>query len=63
MNRRTVASLLLTSGNLLATIVLIDLRLAGVIHWPWWWIVAPLWLPVVVSCLTFAVLAAVERFR
>jgi hypothetical protein len=54
---------LLTTGNLLATIVLVDLRLAGVIDWAWWWIVAPLWLPVVVSCLAFAVLAAVERFK
>ncbi len=63
MNRRTVTSLLLTTGNLVATIVLLDLRLAGVIDWAWWWIVAPLWLPVVVSVLVFALLAAVERFR
>ena len=63
MNRRTVASLLLTTGNLLATFVLIDLRLASVIDWAWWWIVAPLWLPITISVLAFAVLAVVERLR
>ncbi len=63
MNRRTFTSLLLTTGNLLATIVLIDLRLSGVIDWAWWWIVAPLWLPVVIISLAFAVLAAVERLE
>jgi hypothetical protein len=45
MNRRTVASLLLTTANLLAPMLLLDLRLTGIIDWSWWWIVAPLWLP------------------
>ena len=63
MNPRTAASLLLTTSNLLATIVLVCLQLAGVVHWSWWWIVAPLWLPLVVTFLAFAVVAVGERFR
>ena len=26
-------------------VVFIVLRLCGVIHWSWWWVLAPLWMP------------------
>ncbi len=29
------------------TILFITLKLCGVIGWSWWWVVSPLWLPVV----------------
>lgn len=32
-------------GGLL-TIVFIVLKLVGVIDWSWWWVLAPLWIPV-----------------
>ena len=32
--------------------VFLVLRLTGVIRWPWWLVLAPLWAPVVV-CLVF----------
>ena len=34
------------------------LKLAGVIHWSWWWVAAPLWAPVAVAGL-FILLYAV----
>jgi hypothetical protein len=31
----------------LLTLIFITLKLLGVIAWSWWWVLAPLWLPVV----------------
>ena len=28
-------------------VVFIVLKLCGVIHWSWWWVMAPFWAPVV----------------
>ena len=28
------------------TILFIGLKLASVINWSWWWVLAPMWLPV-----------------
>ena len=28
-------------------IIFLILKLTGVIHWSWWWVTSPLWLPVV----------------
>lgn len=54
------------------TIVFIVLKLTGVIVWSWWWVVAPMWLPIAVIvglialgivaflvCLAMLVLAAI----
>lgn len=35
----------------LLTIALIVLKLTSVIAWSWWWVLAPLWLPVVLLLL------------
>lgn len=32
--------------NSLLTLVFIVLKLIGVINWSWWWVLAPLWIPV-----------------
>lgn len=42
----------------LLTIVFITLKLTGVIAWSWWWVMAPLWLPVAIflSITVFAVI-------
>ena len=55
MARQTTAA----SGGIgfygLLTIALIVLKLTSVIAWSWWWVLAPLWLPVALL-LVFAVL-------
>ncbi len=32
----------------LLALIFITLRLAGYIAWSWWWVLAPLWIPVAV---------------
>lgn len=40
------------------TITFIVLKLCGVIAWSWWWVLAPLWIPVA-AVLAFLVAAVV----
>ena len=51
MARQTTAA----SGGIgfcgLLTIALIVLKLTSVIAWSWWWVLVPLWLPVVLLLL------------
>lgn len=37
-------------GGLL-TVLFVGLKLAHVINWSWWWVLAPMWLPFVIVCL------------
>ena len=32
------------------TILFIGLKLTGYVNWSWWWVLAPLWIPIVVVC-------------
>ena len=44
----------------LATILLVVfvvLKLTGVITWSWWWVLAPLWIPVCVVLVLFVIIA------
>lgn len=38
-------------------LLFIGLKLAGVIAWSWWWVLAPFWVPAVVSGLCYLWLA------
>jgi len=40
----------------LLAIVFITLKLIGYINWSWWWVLAPLWMPLPVLLVIFAVL-------
>lgn len=33
----------------LLTLLFIGLKLTGVIAWSWWWVLAPLWIPALVT--------------
>lgn len=33
------------------TIMFVVLRLMGYIHWSWWWILSPLWIPLAVTII------------
>lgn len=35
----------------LLTIVFITLQLIGVIQWSWWWVLAPIWVPLLLVLL------------
>jgi len=45
----------------LLTTLFIGLKLLGSITWSWWWVLSPLWLPLVVLLLALGVLAALDR--
>ena len=41
----------------LLTLLFIALKLTGVIAWPWVWVLAPLWIPLVISLVLVALIA------
>lgn len=57
------------AGSSISTILLVQfivLKLIGVIHWSWWWVLSPLWISVglvgvvfIVATIVVAILAAV----
>lgn len=57
-----------TSGGIgfgsLLLLTFIILKLVGVIDWSWWWVLSPIWIPVVllmaVSILLFVVVVYTE---
>ena len=44
------------SGVLL--VVFVVLKLVGVIHWSWWWVMSPLWIPLLGILLIGVILTA-----
>ena len=36
-------------------IVFLVLKLCGVIDWSWWWVTAPLWIPVALGIVIFVI--------
>ena len=43
----------------LLTIVFIALKLAGCISWSWWWVFAPLWIPIAIFLVMLLVISFV----
>jgi hypothetical protein len=42
----------------LLAIVFITLKLLGYITWSWWWVLAPIWIPAVISIVGIVVVLA-----
>ena len=42
-------------------IVFLVLKLVGVITWSWWWITAPLWIPIVLLILFILILKLLDN--
>jgi hypothetical protein len=38
-------------------LIFLVLKLTGIISWSWWWVTAPIWIPIilVILCVAFAV--------
>lgn len=45
----------------LLTVAFIVLRLTGYIDWDWWWVLAPLWVPMLILFLVFVVGEALTK--
>ena len=46
MDNKTIAVNTGTSSSFLLFLVFLVLKLTNVINWSWWWITAPLWVPI-----------------
>ena len=46
----------------LLTVLFIALKLTGFIGWSWWWVLSPLWLPVITIIITLIVLNVILDF-
>ncbi|QXT26474.1 MAG: hypothetical protein HXK95_03585 [Candidatus Nanogingivalaceae bacterium] len=44
------------------TILFIALKLTNVIDWSWWWILSPIWIPIVAILGIIAIVAIVALF-
>lgn len=51
MSDRNKISIQLGGFPTLLTIAFIVLKLCNVITWSWWWVLAPLWIPVAIIIL------------
>lgn len=43
----------------LLTIVFIVLKLTNVITWSWWWVLAPIWLPLTIALVVAAIILGI----
>ena len=43
----------------LLTIVFIALKLIGLIEWSWWWVLSPVWIPLLIG-LVIAIITALS---
>ena len=41
-------------------VVFIVLKLIGVIDWSWWWVLAPVWIPVIIVVIVFIVAIIID---
>lgn len=64
-NEKTTSGGIGFGSALLLTFII--LKLVGVIDWSWWWVLSPIWIPVVLlmaaSILLFIVYRIVKYFR
>ena len=44
----------------LLLVLFIGLKLAGIITWSWWWVMAPMWVPFLVAVFVIGCLAALK---
>ena len=40
-------------SNTLLLITFLVLKLCGAVDWPWWWVLSPIWVPVLFVFVTF----------
>ena len=51
MDNKAKISVQIGSFPTLLTIAFIVLKLCNVISWSWWWVLAPLWIPIIIVIL------------
>ncbi len=46
-------------GSLLV-LLFIGLKLGGIITWSWWWVLSPIWIPILLILVVALVVSAIE---
>ena len=41
-------------------VVVVVLKLIGVIDWSWWWVLAPVWIPVIIVIIAYIVISIID---
>ena len=54
-NNKTSGGISLSFGTILFIVFLI-LKLTNVINWSWWWVTAPLWIPLLIALVGILIL-------
>lgn len=44
----------------LLTVLFVGLKLTGYINWSWWWVLSPIWIPLVVVLAILAVIGIIN---
>ena len=44
------------------TCIFVTLKLCGVIHWSWWWVLAPMWIPILLVVVVLGVAVLIAGF-
>ena len=52
-----------TSPAFLLFLVFLVLKLTAVIDWSWWWVTAPLWIPIALMAFFFGFMFTLEMFK
>lgn len=50
-------------GLTLLLILFIGLKLTGYIDWSWWWVLSPIWVPLVLFVVVFSAVVFVAAIR
>ena len=62
--RRTIQKIDVSGGTSLGMVlflIFISFKLTGIIDWSWWWITAPLWVPLVLWLLAWGILILIIK--
>lgn len=44
-------------------LLLVILKIAGAIDWPWWWILSPVWITCIVAVTSFSIILVVGKIK
>lgn len=53
-------------GGLFPTLLLIlfiTLKLCGVIAWSWWWVLSPLWIPLLIGVVGVVIIIIIDNMK
>ena len=63
MNNKTNVSIELGGPAFLLFLVFLVLKLCKVIEWSWWWVTAPLWIPLGIAIIFIVIALIVYKYK